>query len=297
MHVVVAGASGLIGSALVPVLRERGHEVTRLVRRSPEAGDERHWDPAAGILDAASLADADAVVNVAGVNLGQRWSQTTRERILSSRVDTTRLLATTVAGLPGRPALVCASAVGFYGDGGSVELTEESPKGDGFLADVVEAWEAAAQPAREAGVRTVHLRQGIVLSAEGGAIAKMLTPFRLGLGGRVGSGEQYWSWISLSDVVAVYVWALEGDVDGIVNAVAPQQVTSAEFTKALGRVLGRPTVFPLPAFAVRALFGAMGDETLLAGQRALPTRLEQESFTFVHPDVVSGLRSALGREA
>jgi len=293
VKVVVAGSSGLIGSALVPALLGTGHEVVRLVRRGPTAPDERHWDPAAGILDQGSLDGVDAIVNLAGVDIGQRWTKAVRERVLSSRVETTRLLAEAAAARSPRPALVLASAIGFYGDRGDEELTEESARGEGFLADVVEAWEQAAQPARDAGVRTVHLRQGIVLATEGGALERMLTPFRLGLGGRVGSGRQYWAWISLEDVVSTYLWALESDVEGVVNVVAPQAVTSAELTKELGKALHRPTVFPLPASAVRVLFGAMGEETLLGGQRAVPARLLAAGFTFAQPDIESGLRSAL----
>lgn len=294
MKIAIAGSSGLIGSALRSSLGERGHDVLRLVRRTPAAPNEIHWDPARGVLDADALAGVDAVVNLAGATIGQRWSQKARERILSSRVDTTRLLAEAVASRSPQPALIMASAVGFYGDRGDEELTEESTRGEGFLADVTVAWEEAAQPAISAGARTVQLRQGIVLSAEGGAVAKLLTPFRLGLGGRVGSGDQYWAWISLPDVVATYAWAIEGDASGVINAVAPQAVTNAEFVRALGAVLHRPTWFPLPALAVRAMFGTMGEEMLLGGQRAVPARLADAGFDFSQPDVAAGLRSALG---
>jgi len=294
VKLVISGSSGLIGSALVPELAGRGHEVVRLVRRAPTAPDELHWDPAAGILQAEALADVDVVVNLAGATIGQRWTQRAREQILSSRIDTTRLLAETAATRSPMPALIVASAVGYYGDQGDEELTEASEHGDGFLADVAVEWERAAQPARDAGARTVHLRQGIVLSRAGGALARLLTPFRLGLGGRVGSGTQYWSWISLVDAVATYVWAIEGDVSGPVNAVAPRPVTNTELVTALGTVLRRPTRVPLPSLAVRAMFGQMGAEMLLGGQRALPARLTEAGFAFSHPDVQSGLRSALG---
>ncbi len=294
MKVVVAGSSGLIGSALLPALAGRGHELVRLVRRAPTAPDELHWDPATGLLPSEALTGVEVVVNLAGATIGRRWTRRARERILSSRVDTTRLLAEAVAERSPPPALVVASAVGYYGDRVDEELTEASEQGDGFLADVAGTWERAAQPARDAGVRTVHLRQGIVLSQAGGALAKLLTPFRLGLGGRVGSGTQYWSWISLVDAVATYVWAIEGDVSGPVNAVAPRPVTNAELATALGAVLRRPTRLPLPALAVRAMFGQMGTETLLGGQRAVPARLNEAGFAFSHPDIQSGLRSALG---
>ncbi len=293
MKIAVAGSSGLIGSALVPALAERGHEVLRLVRRAPAGPDERNWDPAAGALDPAVLDGVEAIVNLAGATIGQRWSQSARERILASRVDTTRLLAEAAASRSPAPALVAASAIGYYGDRGDEELTERSSKGTGFLADVCETWEAAAEPARAAGVRTIHLRQGIVLSAAGGAVERLLTPFKLGVGGRVGSGDQYWAWVSLDDAVAAYVWALEGDGSGPVNVVAPQQVTNAEFTRALGKALRRPTVFPLPGFAVRTMFGTMGEEMLLGGQRAVPATLVEAGFEFVHPDIESGLRAAL----
>jgi uncharacterized protein (TIGR01777 family) len=293
MRVTIAGSSGLIGSSLLPALAGRGHEVVRLVRREPAEADELQWDPAEGVLPATALDGVDAVVNLAGATIGQRWSERARERILSSRVDTTRLLAEAVAARAPHTAFVAASAVGYYGDRGDEELTEASVKGAGFLADVSDAWESAARAAHDAGARTVHLRQGIVLSAEGGALARLLTPFRLGVGGRVGSGAQYWSWISLRDIVAAYVWAIEGDASGAVNAMSPRPVTNAEFTKALGTALRRPTRLPLPAIAVRTMFGAMGEEMLLGGQRALPTRLVGAGFAFAHPEVEAGIRSAL----
>lgn len=293
MKLVLSGASGLIGSSLAPALRAAGHEVIALVRREPGAGEVR-WDPEAGSIDATALEGVDAIVHLAGENIGKRWTKETRRKVLESRVRGTRLVAEAAAGLERRPsALVCASAVGYYGDRGDEVLTEASARGEGFLADVVEAWEEAADPARAAGIRTVHLRQGIVLSRRGGALAQLLTPFRLGVGGRVGNGRQWWSWVGLDDVVAAYLFALDHPIEGPVNVTAPGVVTNAEFTKALGRALHRPTVFPLPAFAIKALFGQMGEEMLLGGQRAQPASLDAAGFAFTAPDIDSALERAL----
>jgi uncharacterized protein (TIGR01777 family) len=293
MKIAVSGASGLTGSALVPALRERGHEVVRLVRRDAGAPDEVSWDPAAGRLDPASVADVDAFVNLSGATIGRRWTEERKREIRDSRVLTTSLLARTAAALEHRPALVSAGGVAFYGDRGDEILTEDSAPGSGFLAEVAREWEAAADPAREAGVRVVSFRQGIVLTRRGGALQKMLTPFKLGLGGRVGSGRQWWSWVALDDAVAAYLLALESDLAGPYNLVSPNPVTSAQLTKALGRALGRPTVFPLPALAVRTLFGEMGVATLLEGQRALPARLLEAGFAFAYPELDAALRRAL----
>ncbi len=294
MRVAVTGASGLIGSALVPALRAAGHEVTRLVRRAPEAGDEASWSPEEGTIQQDALRDVDAVVNLAGVDIGQRWTAATKRAIRESRIDGTRLLAETVAGLERRPALLLASAVGYYGQRGDEELTEDSPPGEGFLAEVVRDWEAAADPARAAGARVVHFRQGIVLSRKGGALARMLRPFRLGVGGRVGSGSQWWSWVSLDDVVAAYLHALDHPLDGAYNLSAPA-VRNREFVDALGRVLHRPTVFPLPAAAVKLAFGEMGEEMLLGGQRVVPARLTEAGFSLSYPVLDEALARALAR--
>ena len=240
-----------------------------------------------------ALGGVEAIVHLAGENIGQRWSDDVRRKVLDSRVNGTRLIAETAAGLASRPVLVCASATGYYGDRGDEIVDEDSVPGTGFLAEVVEAWEAAAEPARAAGLRTVHLRQGIVLSKDGGALARMLLPFKLGTGGRVGSGRQWWSWVSLADAVAAYLFALQQPLEGPVNVVAPGVVTNQEFVKALGRALHRPTIFPVPAAAVKAAFGQMGEEMLLAGQRVAPTRLAAAGFTFGQPDIESGLASAL----
>lgn len=293
MKVVVSGASGLIGSALVPALRADGHEVIRLVRRESSGADEIRWDPAAGELDAARLQGVDALVNLSGEYLGKRWTEARKRAILDSRVESTDLLARTAAALDPPPALVVASAVGLYGDRGDEILTEESPPGSGFLADVVRAWEGAADPARQAGVRVVNLRQGIVLAKEGGALKSMLLPFKLGVGGRVGSGKQWWSWVATDDLVAAYAYALRSDIDGAVNVTSPNPATNGQFTKALGSVLRRPTIFPVPALAARALFGEMGDAMLLGGQRVLPARLLDAGFEFSAPTIDAGLARAL----
>jgi len=280
----------------VPSLREAGHEVTRLVRREAQEADEVSWDPAAGSIDAGPLAGADAVVNLSGATIGRRWTESRKREILESRVASTALLARTAAELDPCPgALVSAVGIGIYGNRGDEILTEESELGSGFLAEVARAQEAAAEPARDAGIRVVALRQGIVLSRRGGALQRMLTPFKLGLGGRVGSGQQWWSWVALDDLVAAYRLALESDLEGAYNLASPNPATSAQFTKALGRALGRPTVFPLPAVAVRTLFGEMGEKTLLEGQRALPARLLDAGFEFAYGDLDSALERALER--
>jgi len=294
VRIAITGSSGLIGTALTAALEDAGHDLLHVVRHAPTTGRaEVQWDIDAGFVDADALEGVEAIVHLAGENIGQRWSDDIRRRVLDSRVNGTRLIAEAAAGLASRPVLVCASAIGFYGDRGDEIVDEESVPGTGFLADVVEAWEASAEPARAAGLRTAHLRQGIVLSKEGGALARMLLPFKLGTGGRIGSGRQWWSWVSLDDVVAAYLFALEQPLAGPVNVVAPGVVTNQEFVRAVGRALHRPTIFPLPAAAVKAAFGQMGEEMLLGGQRVAPTRLEAAGFTFGQPDIDSGLASAL----
>jgi uncharacterized protein len=294
VRIVVSGASGLIGTALVPALRADGHDVVRLVRREPVSADERSWDPAGGVLDPAHLAGADGIVNLSGANLDRRWTDGAKREILESRTKTTGLLATVAAGLDPKPsAFVCAGGTGVYGNRGDEILTEESESGEGFLAEVMRETEAAAAPAREAGIRVVNFRQGIVLSRDGGALKRMLPFFRLGLGGPVGSGAQWWSWVSLSDVVSVYRLALASDLAGPVNLAAPNPVTSRQFAKALGRALNRPAVLPAPAFGIRLLFGQKGEEVLLFGQRALPARLLDAGFAFAYPTVDAALEHAL----
>jgi uncharacterized protein (TIGR01777 family) len=296
MKIAVSGASGLIGSALVPVLETAGHEVLRLVRREPVSPDEVAWRPAGGTIDTAALTGLDAFVNLSGANIGRRWTERRKAEILESRVQATDLLARTAAALEPRPSvLVCSGGVGIYGDRGDEVLTEASELGSAFLADVGRSWEAAAEPAREAGIRVVSFRQGIVLTRRGGALERLLTPFRLGLGGRVGSGRQWWSWVALDDSVAGFRHALESDLAGPVNLTSPNPVTNAQFVKALGRALHRPTVLPAPAFALKAAFGDMADEALLQGQRVLPARLLETGFVFAFPDLESALVRALER--
>ena len=293
MRVAVSGSSGLIGSALCPGLEKAGHEVVRLVRHSETGPGEAQWDIAAGTVDEAALHDVGAIVNLAGENIGQRWTASVKRRAWESRVDGTHLLAKTAAQLPSRPVLVCASAIGYYGYESDAPLDESAPRGAGFLAELVEAWEAAAEPARAAGLRTVHLRQAIVLSRHGGALERLLLPFKLGVGGRVGSGKQWWSWITLDDLVSAYLFALDHELEGPVNIASPEAVTNEEFTKQLGEALHRPTVLPAPAFALKAVFGEMAEETILGGQRVVPAKLEAAGFAFAQPNLRSGLQSAL----
>ena len=293
MRIALTGSSGLIGTALAAALAQAGHDLVFLVRREPTGPAEARWDIAAGTIDESALEGVGAIVHLAGENIGQRWSDAVRRRVHDSRVEGTRLVAETAARLPGRPVLLCASATGFYGDRGDEIVDEDSVPGRGFLAEVVEAWEAAAEPARAAGLRTVHLRQGIVLSRHDGALARLLPPFKLGTGGRVGSGRQWWSWVSLDDAVASYLFALEQQLEGPVNVTAPGAVTNRDFVKALGRAVHRPAVFPLPATAVKAAFGQMGEEMLLAGQRVAPRKLEAAGFVFAQPDIDSALAHAL----
>ncbi len=299
MKVLVTGASGLVGSALVPFLTMGGHRVTRLVRSQPRPGvAEMQWDPAAGIQDLTSLEGMDAVVHLAGENIASgRWTVARKARIRDSRVTGTRTLCEALARLSQPPkVLVSASAIGYYGDRGAEALWENSAFGTGFLPEVCRVWEEATQPAVQTGIRVVLLRIGIVLSPTGGALAKMLLPFKLGLGGIIGSGKQYMSWIALDDVVGAVNHALVTDtLRGPVNAVAPFPVTNGEFTRTLGRVLGRPTVFPVPAFAARLAFGEMADELLLASTRVEPKRLLATQYTFRCPELDGALRHVLGR--
>jgi uncharacterized protein (TIGR01777 family) len=296
MNVLVTGASGFIGSVLVPILGAGGHSVRRLTRGAPSTEGEFRWDPQGGAIEPQALAGIDAAVHLAGETVDGRWTAAKKERILRSRVEGTRTLSSALAELEPRPrVLVCASAVGLYGDRGDEELTEASAPGQSFLAEVVKEWEAASRPAEEAGIRVVRLRFGIVLSPEGGALRRMLIPFRLGLGGRLGGGRQWMSWISIDDVVGAIGHALMTDeLAGAANAVAPNPVTNAEFTKALGRVLGRPTILPVPAPVLRIALGEFAGE-LLSSVRALPRRLPETGYEFRNPELELGLRAVLGR--
>ena len=294
MRIAVSGASGLIGSALLPQLEAAGHDVVRLVRRRAASSAELEWDPAGGTIDASGLRGVDGAVHLSGATIGRRWTESRKAEILESRVKSTALLAEALAAVEPRPSvLVCAGGIGIYGNRRDEILTEESELGAGFLADVGRAWESASDPPRSAGLRVVNLRAGIVLSRDGGALARLLTPFKLGLGGRVGSGKQWWSWIAIDDLVRAIRFALEGDLAGPVNVVSPNPVTNAQFVKALGKALGRPTVFPFPAFAAKAMFGEMAEEALLTGQRALPARLLDAGFDFEYPELDAALSRAL----
>lgn len=297
MHVAITGASGMVGAALAPLLTTGGHQVTKFTRKKAGVNEAR-WDPESGTIDTNALAASDAVVHLAGDNIAEgRWNRAKKQRILDSRVKGTRLIAESLAKLPTPPrVLVCASAIGYYGNRGDELLDETSTSGEGFLADVCRQWEAACQPARDAGIRVVNVRFGVILSPQGGALAKMLFPFKTGGGGIVGSGKQYWSWIALEDVVgAVHHALLTDSLSGPVNVVSPQPVTNYEFTKTLGRVLNRPTILPLPGFAARLVLGEMADELLLASQRVRPKRLEETNYAFRYPELEPALRAMLGR--
>ncbi len=297
MNVLISGATGLIGSALIPELEAGGHRITRLTR-SPEGDEDVRWDPATGEVDAPRLEGHDAVVHLAGESIAEgRWTPEKKRRIMESRRQGTRLLAETLAQLPTPPGvMVSASAVGYYGDRGNELLREDSRPGSDFLAEVCKAWEAAADPAREAGIRVVHPRFGIVLSPKGGALGRTLPIFKLGGGGRIGSGRQWWSWVALDDVVGIIIHALtERSVEGPVNVGSPNPLTNAEYTRVLGKVLKRPTVFPLPAPAARLALGEVADALLLASQRMEPAKLKETGYEFRYLELEGALRHLFGR--
>jgi uncharacterized protein len=296
LTVAIAGASGLIGSHLADYLTTAGHRVIRLVRHKDAGPDEVPWDPATGALYQGALEGVDAVINLAAVSLSGVWTAARKKSIMESRVQTTRTLAEAIARMDSPPSVfISASAVGAYGSRSAEAITEETPRGEGFLADVCRVWEEAALPAREAGVRLVTPRQGIVISAAGGALPVMLPAFKAGLGARLGDGNQYWSWMAPDDLLAAFEWALhDEELEGVVNFTAPEPVTNREFTKTLGRVLRRPAVLAAPAFLLHHGTGGMGDEMLLASQRALPGRLKERGFPFAFPSLEAALRYELG---
>jgi len=295
MKIGITGASGLIGSALAHHLRERGHDVVPFVRRHASPG-EIGWDPDRGVLDPTHMHGLDAIVNLAGAGIGDhRWTEEYKRRILDSRVRGTAAIANAMASGDGPRVLLNASAVGYYGDG-EQPVDETAPPGDGFLAGVVEAWEAATAPAEQAGVRVARMRSGIVLSADGGALAKMLPIFKLGLGGRFGNGRQWMSWISIDDEVAAIEHLLTSDVHGAVNLSAPNPCRNADFAKTLASVLGRPAIIPVPEFGPKLLLGAERAEALLFdGQQVLPNVLIGDGYTFRHAELEPALRAVLGR--
>jgi hypothetical protein len=295
MNVLVSGASGLLGSALVARLTTNGHRVVPLRRASADNASGPTWNPAAGQIHLEAAGPLDAVVHLAGENIAQRWTPAAKARIRASRVDATRLLCEALVKLPQPPrVLVCASATGFYGDRGDEVLDERSGPGTGFLPEVCQAWEAAADLARMRGIRVVHLRLGIVLAGHGGALAKMLPAFRLGLGGRLGTGRQFWSWIALEDLLRLADLVLQDDhLSGPVNAVSPEAVTNADFTRALARAMRRPAFVSAPTVAVKWVLGEMGREALLASARVRPTRLIESGFVFRFPELHSAFRHVL----
>ena len=298
MRIAITGASGLIGSALVPALRQDGHSVLRLVRREPRGDDELRWDPARHELDPHALDDVDAVVHLSGAGIGdKRWTEAYKRELVDSRIDsTTTIAAALAAAAPRQRVLLSSSGVNWYGDTGDTPVDETVPPGTGFLAALVQAWEGATRPAEDAGLRVVHLRTAPVLAPSGGLLGPLRTLFAAGLGGRLGSGRQYMPWISLTDWVDAARFLLTADdIRGPVNLVAPDQVTNAEFTRALARTLHRPAVLPVPAFALRIALGDLADEGALISLRVVPRVLTDHGFTFHHRDVDEALRWATAR--
>ena len=298
MKILISGASGLIGTHLIPTLRAKGHEIYRLVRKTPRGADEIQWDSKTGFseAEAAKLANFDAVVHLAGDNIAsENWSPEKKRVIRESRVTGTRVLIDALRKTQNPPKIfVSASATGFYGNRGDEDLTEESPKGEGFLPDVCDEWEQEARKAENFGARVALLRTGVVLTKEGGALEKMLTPFKFGVGGTVGSGKQFMSWIALDDVLDIYHLVLETDtLRGAINTTAPNPVTNEEFTETLGKILHRPTILPVPEFAIKLLFGEMGERLLLEGNKVLPKKLQDADFAFKYPNLEDALKQAV----
>jgi uncharacterized protein (TIGR01777 family) len=292
VKVVLTGASGLLGPALAASFRTDGHQVVRLVRRPPAAPDEARWDPAAGTVDPGALSGADVVVHLAGVGLASRpWTPGHRRAVLDSRVQGTSTIAKAVAE-HGVPVLVSASGVGYYGNPGDAVCDEESPRGSTYVADIAAAWEACTEPATDGGARVVPVRTGVVLSAKGGAYGTLLPLFRLGLGGKLGSGRQWWSWVALDDYVRAVRFVVDSDLAGPVNVTAPEPLTNADMTAAMGRVLHRPTVLSAPGWAMKVPLGDFAAD-LLGGQRVVPRRLLDAGFVFAHPSFEQALGEVL----
>lgn len=300
MEVAITGASGLIGRALVTALGRAGHRPIRLVRKPAGGTDEIAWNPATGAIDAEALEGVDAVVHLAGAGIGdKRWTAAYKKTLVESRTLGTDLVARTLAGMRRPPrALLSGSAIGYYGARGDEELTEDSATGDGFLPDLCRQWEAATKPAEDAGIRVVHLRTGIVLSSEGGALRKQLPLFKFGLGGRMGNGRQWQSWIAIADEVGAIIHLLQHDVAGPVNLTAPNPVTNTEFTRSLATVLRRPVFLPIPSFGPKLLLGGeLAEALLFTGQRVLPSKLQASGFAFRHATLEGALREELGKSA
>ena len=301
MKIAIGGSTGMVGSSLVSFLTTGGHDVSRLYRSGPSLNDGTSnivWDPAKGTIDAAALEGVDAVVHLGGHNIAHgRWTDGMKRLIRDSRVNSTTLLAKTLAGLANPPKVfVCASAIGFYGDRGDEIITEDSEPGPTFLSETCKEWEESTAAARDAGIRVVNLRIGVVLSPHGGALQKMLLPFKMGGGGVVGNGRQWMSWVCLDDLPRIILHAIQTEsLSGPVNATAPGTVDNREFTKTLGRVLKRPTIIPMPAFVVKLAFGEMGKELLLGSTKTIPNRLQQSGYEFAFPELEPALRHLLGR--
>lgn len=300
MQILVAGSSGLVGSALVEALREQGHQVKCLIRKPQKTTkDIIFWNPDPSTLNTEDYENFDAVINLAGENIASgRWNEEKKREIRDSRVKGTQALCECLAQLKKPPAVeINASAMGYYGSQGDHVLTEDSPSGSGFLAGVCREWEAATKAAVDRGIRVAYLRTGMVLSSKGGALSKMLPPFKMGLGGVIGSGEQYVSWIALRDLVNVIIYILKNEtLHGPINAGTPNPVTNKEFTKTLGRVLNRPTIVPMPAFAARIVLGEMADELLLSSTRMIPQKLLQSGYAFQYPHLEDALRAIITKQ-
>lgn len=294
--ILISGASGFVGTHLSELLTDKGYVVISLSRSATMAdSNTAHWDPKSGEIDVEVLEDLYGVVHLAGENIAGRWTEEKKSRIEESRVEGTKLLSKTLSSLNKKPdVMISASAIGIYGDRGDELLTEASSYGDGFLADVGVKWEQATGTAKKAGIRVCNVRIGLVLGKDGGALEKMLLPFKFGLGGKIGDGTQYWSWIAIDDLIQIIYYLLTNkDVDGPVNAVSPNPVTNQEFTKTLGTTLNRPTIFPLPAFAARGLLGEMADETMLSSTRVVPQKLLDSGFQFNYTDLHEALSGIL----
>jgi uncharacterized protein len=300
MKILVSGSTGMVGSSLIPLLTTQGHSATCLVRPqskpSPEATPKIEWEPKTGTLDPTSLEGFDGIVHLAGDSIASKWTDEKKMELRNSRILGTRLLSETIAKLKNKPkVLVAASAIGYYGDRGDETLDETSRKGTGFLSDLCEDWETSAKPAIEAGIRVVNLRIGVVLSTKGGALKQMLLPFQLGAGGQIGNGKQYFSWIAIDDLCGAIIHCLNHEeLKGPVNGTAPNPVTNEEFTKALGAALFRPTLIPIPPFGLRLMFGEMADELLIAGQRVIPSKLQNSGYNFRQTEIEPALRQVLG---